>query len=313
VTGGERLSKLLAAAGIGSRRAVDALIAAGRVSVDGRPAVLGERVDPARVQISVDGRPVELVPAAPVYLALHKPPGVTATVRDRFAARTVLDLVPPALAAGRRLFPVGRLDRDSEGLLLLTNDGAWAERVLHPRFGVEREYAVAVERRLGPAELERLRVGVPLAEGLARAVRIRPATPAETRRLLRLVGPGPGATEGGTWYRVVLGSGWKRQLRRMFAAVGVPVRRLVRVRMGPLELGNLPPGAVRALRAAEVAALATGSATTAGRTGRPQPTGSAAATDRARRAPSGGVPSPAWTPPRRVPPRRAGRSSSPKG
>lgn len=311
MTGSERLSKLLAAAGIGSRRAVDALIAAGRVSVDGRPAVLGERVDPARVQISVDGRPVELVPAAPVYLALHKPPGVTATVRDRFAARTVLDLVPPALAAGGRLFPVGRLDRDSEGLLLLTNDGAWAERVLHPRFGVEREYAVAVERRLGPAELERLRVGVPLAEGLARAVRIRPATPAETRRLLRLVGPG--ATEGGAWYRVVLGSGWKRQLRRMFAAVGVPVRQLVRVRMGPLELGKLPPGAVRALRAAEVAALATGSATTAGRTGRPQPTGSASATDRARRAPSGGVPSPAWTPPCRVPPRRAGRSSSPKG
>lgn len=308
-----RLSKLLAAAGLGSRRAVDALIAAGRVAVDGRPAVLGERVDPSRVRVTVDGRPVELVPAAPVYLALHKPAGVTSTVRDRFAARTVLDLVPPPLRAERRLFPVGRLDRDSEGLVLLTNDGAWAERVLHPRFGVEREYAVAVDRRLERAEIERLLAGFRLPEGFVRAVRIRPATSAETRRLLRLVGPGPAGDA--VWYRVVLGAGRKRQLRRMLAAVGRPVRRLVRVRIGPLDLGELAPGAVRPLRAEEVAALAAGAAAPTTR-----PTGrfrsSSAAAEAGPESPparsSAGVRSRAWsTRTRRARVAPPGRSSSP--
>ncbi len=252
---GERLAKLLARAGIGSRRAVDALIAAGRVTVDGRPAVLGERVDPERAQVRVDGRPVDLTPPPPVYLAVHKPVGVTSTVRDRFAARTVLDLVPEAGRRGR-LFPVGRLDRDSEGLLLLTNDGAWAEQVLHPRYGVDREYVVGVDRPLNRAELERLRAGIPLAEGLARVLRVRPATTSEVRRLLTLLGPVRPEEAELAWYRIVLGQGWKRQVRRMFEAVGLPVRRLVRVRIGPLGLGELRPGEVRPLSAAEVAALA---------------------------------------------------------
>lgn len=309
MTRGERLSKLLAAAGLGSRRAVDALIAAGRVAVDGRPAALGERVDPAQVRVTVDGRPVELVPPRPVYLALHKPPGVTSTVRDRFAARTVVDLVPESERTGRRLFPVGRLDRDSEGLVLLTNDGFWAERVLHPRFGVEREYAVGVDRRLAGAELDRLRAGIALPEGTARALRVRPATAAETRRLLELIGPGP-ATQSLVWYRVVLGSGWKRQLRRMVAALGLPVRRLVRVRMGPIELGRLEPGALRHLAPEEVAALAGGSPTAPSGPPRAE-TGSATAAS--SRALPPGVRSPSWS--RRgqgANQRRVSRSSPPR-
>ena len=138
----ERISKVLAAAGVASRRGADALVAAGRVTVDGRAAALGEKVDPATQAIAVDGRPLRTPDARPLYLALHKPAGVTSTVRDRHAERTVVDLVPADLARGGRLYPVGRLDQDSEGLILLTNDGDWAEHVLHPRYEVEREYAV---------------------------------------------------------------------------------------------------------------------------------------------------------------------------
>ena len=140
----DRISKVLAAAGVASRRGADELVAAGRVTVDGRPAVLGEKVDPEVQRVAVDGRDVGAAPTGRIYLALHKPAGVASTVRDRHAPRTVLDLVPAELGRGARLYPVGRLDQDSEGLILLTNDGDWAERVLHPRYGVEREYAVAL-------------------------------------------------------------------------------------------------------------------------------------------------------------------------
>ena len=164
----ERISKVLAAAGVASRRGADELVTAGRVRVDGRPAVLGERVDPETQQIEVD----RIARSArrrrrPIYLALHKPPGVTSTVRDRHAATTVVDLVPPELVRGARLYPVGRLDQDSEGLILLTNDGDWAEHVLHPRYGVEREYAVALARTLNRDQAEALEGGVELAEGVA--------------------------------------------------------------------------------------------------------------------------------------------------
>ncbi len=144
----ERLGKVLAAAGVASRRAADALVEAGRVTVDGRTARLGEKADPALQVVAVDGHPIGASAPSPVHVALHKPAGVTSTVADRHAARTVLELVPPGLVQrGTRLYPVGRLDLDSEGLLVLTNDGAWTERVLHPRHGVEREYAVAVRCR----------------------------------------------------------------------------------------------------------------------------------------------------------------------
>jgi len=154
----ERISKVLAAAGVASRRGADELVAAGRVLVDGRPAQLGERVDPETQAIDVDGRRIAAAAAMapPLYLALHKPAGVTSTTRDRHAMTTVVDLVPPELSRGARLYPVGRLDQDSEGLILLTNDGDWAEHVLHPRYGVEREYAVALSRMLNRDQAEAL-------------------------------------------------------------------------------------------------------------------------------------------------------------
>jgi 23S rRNA pseudouridine2605 synthase len=253
----ERLQKVLAASGVASRRAAEAMIEQGRVRVDGRVARIGERVDPERSAIEVDGIPVG-VGAAHVHLALHKPGGVTSTTGDRHAERTVLDLVPTALVPdGTRLYPVGRLDQDSEGLILLTNDGAWSERVLHPRFGVEREYAVALRAPLTPEQDASLRRGVVLDEGVARlAAPLRGATPAETRKLAELIAPAP--EPGLAWYRAVLVQGWKRQLRRMFAAAGAPVVRLVRVRIGTVRIDGLPSGRSRRLKAPEVRTLGAG-------------------------------------------------------
>jgi 23S rRNA pseudouridine2605 synthase len=251
----ERLQKILAAAGIASRRGSESLIAAGRVTVDGRVATLGEQADPERSRIEVDGRSIETA-AAPVHLALHKPAGITSTVRDPHAERTVLQLLPTALMPpGSRLYPVGRLDRDSEGLVLLTNDGGWAQRVLHPRYGIDREYAVGLEAWLSNDQRRALDAGIQLDEGLALfAHPIRPASTAETDRLVRLLDPIPGQL---AWYRVVLRQGWKRQVRRMFGAVGAPIRRLVRVRIGPVRLDELGSGRYRRLRGAEVRALGT--------------------------------------------------------
>jgi 23S rRNA pseudouridine2605 synthase len=255
----ERLQKVIAAAGLASRRGADALVAAGRVTVDGRRAVVGERVDPALVRITVDGRPLagRQASAAHAYVAVHKPFGVTSTVRDRHAERTVVDLVPATLRSrSGRLFPVGRLDRDSEGLLLLTDDGEWAERVLHPRYGVEREYAVGVDRALDEVQLDELQRGIPLEEGVARIGGLRAATRTETAGVARSIDPPPPPRL--VWYRITLAQGWKRQIRRMLAAVGVPVRRLVRVRVGSVRLGDLRAGDVRALRPDEVRRLGRG-------------------------------------------------------
>jgi 23S rRNA pseudouridine2605 synthase len=253
----ERLQKVLAAAGVASRRASEALIAAGRVRVDGRIATIGEQVDPATARIEVDGLPVG-IGAVRAYVALHKPAGVTSTTRDRHAEATVMDFLPTALVPdGARLYPVGRLDQDSEGLLLLTNDGDWAERILHPRFGVQREYAVALAAPLDDAQARALRAGIPMGEGLATlAAPLRTAAPPDVRTLVGLLDPPPGP--GMTWYQAVLAQGWKRQLRRMFGAVGAPVERLVRVRIGPVRLDGLPSGRARNLRAPEIRALATG-------------------------------------------------------
>jgi 23S rRNA pseudouridine2605 synthase len=256
----ERLQKVIAAAGLASRRGAEALIEAGRVTVDGRIASLGDRADPSLVSIAVDGRPIPR-PAAFVHLVANKPPGVTSTVRDRHAERTVVQLVPPGLLTpGLRLYPVGRLDRDSEGLILLTNDGAWADRLLHPRHGIEREYAIGLRRPLPPGAVAALRDGIELDEGLAAVEHLRPATGIETRRLASQVEPPFDPTLA--WYRATIRQGWRRQLRRMFGAIGEPVARLVRVRIGPVRLDGLSPGAVRTLTSAEVRALPGGAART---------------------------------------------------
>jgi 23S rRNA pseudouridine2605 synthase len=273
----ERIQKVLANAGVASRRASEALVAAGRVRVDGRTASIGQRVDPAAAVIEVDGVAVG-VGVGRTYVALHKPAGVTSTTRDRHAETTVLDLIPTAFVPdGTRLYPVGRLDLDSEGLLFLTNDGEWAERVLHPRFGVQREYAVGVGAELTPDQQKAIAAGVRLEEGVARlAAPLRPASAGETRHLADTLDPSPEAAL--VWYRAVLTQGWKRQLRRMFAALGVPIVRLARVRIGSVWLGDLPSGRARALKEPEIRALAEGQLV-------PRPASSAAGKPRGSKSP----------------------------
>jgi 23S rRNA pseudouridine2605 synthase len=251
----ERLQKALAASGVASRRASEVLIAAGRVTVDGKVAAVGSQVDPEKAIIAVDGRVIGAAAAAE-YLLLHKPAGVTSTVRDRHASRTVMEMLPTALVPeGARLYPVGRLDQDSEGLLVLTNDGAWADRVLHPRHGVEREYALGLRTPLSVDQVALLRAGIQLDEGLATLTGLRATTELETRRLIALLSPPPGEL---TWYRTILAQGWKRQLRRMFGAVGAPIARLVRVRIGPVRIDDLPSGRARRLKAPEIRGLGAG-------------------------------------------------------
>jgi pseudouridine synthase len=197
-------------------------------------ATLGDRADPGRDQLAVDGQTVAAHPQLRFY-ALHKPPGVTTTLRDRHAARSLA----PYLPAGPRVFPVGRLDRESEGLLLLTNDGDLAHRLQHPRYAIEKEYLVQVEGELAPKAARAVAAGVPLEDGVARPVRVGRIERAAGRSSLRLV----------------MNEGRKRVVRRMLAAVGYPVTRLVRIRVGPVRLGDLPPGRVRPLLPDEVAAL----------------------------------------------------------
>jgi 23S rRNA pseudouridine2605 synthase len=229
---GERLQKVLARAGQGSRRVCEDLIAAGRVTVDGEEAVLGRRIDVGTARVEVDGI---LLPVAPdlVYYLLNKPDDVVTTSADTHGRRTVLDLVP----AEPRVFSVGRLDRATEGLLILTNDGALAQLLTHPSHGVEKEYVAEVEGGTpAPGALRDLRQGVELEDGLT--------APAAVGVLA------PGVL------RLVIHEGKNRQVRRMCEAIGHPVRRLVRTRIGPLRDTGLAPGAWRMLTAAEVRGLA---------------------------------------------------------
>ena len=284
----ERLQKLLSRAGIASRRQVEAWIAAGRITVNGRPAVLGTRADPAQDVIAVDGRPLADLDrrlARKRYVMLHKPRGMVTTLRDPQGRPSVGDFLRRNGLHG--LHPVGRLDFDSEGLLLLTDDGELTFALTHPRHEVDKVYHVLVRGPVEAARLRRLRDGVLLDDGPARA------------RVARLVRPRP----GGGWVEVVLREGRKRQVRRMCQAVGWTVVRLVRVAVGPLRLGGLPPGAWRPLTAQEVAALrAAAGLGTQGEEPAPGP----AATGRARPGPGPGAP--AGAPDRAVDPRRRHRS-----
>ncbi|MBW3615096.1 MAG: rRNA pseudouridine synthase [Actinobacteria bacterium] len=228
---GERLQKVLARTGLASRRACEELIAEGRVTVNAEVAELGRRVDPLVDVIEVDGA---LVPVAPglVHYLLNKPAGVVSTAADTHGRSTVVDLVP----ADPRVFPVGRLDADTEGLIVLTNDGELAHRLTHPSFGVEKEYLAHVEGGPGPSALRRLRDGVELDDG--------PTAPAKVARV-----------DAGV-LRITIHEGRNRQVRRMCEAVGHPVLRLVRTRIGPLADRRLKPGEWRPLEAGEVRALA---------------------------------------------------------
>lgn len=229
---GERLQKVLAARGWGSRRVCEDLIAAGRVTVNGDVAVLGRRVDPEVDLVEVDGAPVGTRPGL-VYYLLNKPPGVVTTAMDTHGRPTVVDLVP----AEPRVFPVGRLDADTEGLLVLTNDGELANRIAHPRHGLDKEYLATVAGgQVSPGSIRRLRDGVELDDGVT--------APAKVSQ------PSPGVL------RITIHEGRNRQVRRMCEAVGHPVTRLVRTRIGPLQDRRLAPGAWRSLTRHEALDLA---------------------------------------------------------
>ncbi len=226
----QRLQKILSRAGVASRRAAEELITAGRVTVNDRIATLGASADPETDRIAVDGAPISFPER--VAIALHKPSGYVTTVKDDRGRRTVMDLVPPA--AG--LHPVGRLDYATEGLLLLTNDGALTLALTHPRHEVDKTYLATVVGVPDQADLERLSSGIQLEDGRT--------APAEAR----LEGTAP----GGAIVSLVLHEGRNRQVRRMLEAVGHPVRRLVRTAIGPVRLGDLQPGRWRALSPDEV-------------------------------------------------------------
>jgi 23S rRNA pseudouridine2605 synthase len=232
---GERLQKLLARAGFGSRRACELLIAAGRVTVDDEVAILGTRADPTRARIAVDGVPV-IVDSTRVYWLLNKPAGYVTTASDPQGRPTVVELIP----SEPRAFPVGRLDLDTEGLLLLTNDGELAELLTHPRHGVEKEYLAEVEGTPSPFALRALRQGIELDDGPVQAVRA---------QVVQRSDSGVSAVE------IVVKVGRKRIVRRMCAEIGHPVRRLVRTRIGPLADPKLAPGVWRPLTPVEVRAL----------------------------------------------------------
>ena len=227
-----RIARALALAGIAARRKCEVFILEGLVTVNGETVRdLGRQVEPDKDEIRFRGKPLSSEP--PVYFLLHKPAGYTTTASDPHAEKTVFELLPPEIKA--RLFPVGRLDRDSTGLLLFTNDGDLANRLTHPRYGVGKWYEVTLDRPLDPRARARVLRGVPLEEGPARAERVEAVSARTVRLLLR--------------------EGRKREIRRIFQQVGYRVEALCRTDFGPLKLGSLPPAKGRMLTPPEVAQL----------------------------------------------------------
>lgn len=231
----ERLHKVLAHAGVESRRAAEEMILAGRITVNGEVCrILGTKVDPERDSIAVDGRSIPRR-VKMVYMMLNKPAGYITTVFDPEQRATVMDLVP----RNARIYPVGRLDANSEGLILLTNDGEFANALAHPRYAYEKEYHVSVPGTIREEDLQQLRGGVAIEGGKT--------SPAGVRVL---------SSDGKiTWLSITIHEGRNRQIRRMLHALGYRVDRLIRVRVGPLWLGSLPRGSFRHLTPAEVRKL----------------------------------------------------------
>jgi 23S rRNA pseudouridine2605 synthase len=240
---GERLSRFLAHAGITSRRHAEELIAAGHVQVNGVTVTTqGTRINPETDTVLLDNKPVRTT-SKHVYLLLHKPIGYVSTVRDPQGRPTVLDLLPAELRA-LRVYPVGRLDIDSSGLLLLTNDGDFAFHLTHPRYSMQKHYQALVQGCPSESSLIALRSGVTIVEDKGQNHKTAPAQVS----LLRKAGPD-------CWLSLTIHEGRKRQVRRMLAAVGHPVLELSRVGIGPLELGVLPVGTWRYLTSEEVKSL----------------------------------------------------------
>lgn len=234
----ERIQKIMARAGIGSRRACEKIIEQGFVTVNGQKARLGMKADPAKDIIEVKGEPIRKSEET-VYIALHKPRGVISAAKSPDPRPTVLDLVEHS----GRLYPVGRLDIESEGLILLTNDGALAQRLTHPRYGHEKEYSVLVARRPDEKQLNAWRNGVVLEDGY----RTKPVK-------VRVTG-----TKGkGAWLKVIMKEGRKRQIREMGRLTGLPIVQITRTRIGNLRLGNLKPRQWRYLSPQEIESLKKG-------------------------------------------------------
>lgn len=226
------MQKILARAGVASRRTAETIIAAGRIRVNGRTVTeLGAKADLRRDRITIDGKPLPVAPL--VYVLLHKPTGVVTTLSDPEGRPTVRDLVPHVR---HRVFPVGRLDFNSSGLVLLTNDGELAVRLMHPRYGVRKVYLAKVKGEPAPETVARLAQGVRLEEGLTAPAAVRVVRKQDDK----------------TWLELELTEGRKHEVRRMCLAVGHPVEKLRRVALGPLALGKLPPGAARDLTDREV-------------------------------------------------------------
>jgi len=239
----ERLQKILARAGHGSRRSAEALITAGRVTVNGaRVTELGARADPAVDRIELDGQPLRLE-APHIYLVMNKPAGLLTAVRDPRGRRTVMELLPRDLPP--HVFPVGRLDRDTEGLLLFTDDGELAHRLAHPRYEIEKEYHALVAGAPPPRALDSLRRGVEIEGGRTAPAAVDAVRPPHGHK----------PRDGHTWLRLVIHEGRKRQVRLMCATIGHPVRALVRTRLSDVVIGRLPAGKTRPLSQRELASL----------------------------------------------------------
>ncbi len=230
----ERLQKVISKAGLMSRRAAEQLISQGRISIDGRIAVLGDRVDPMSQRVLMDGVPIPVAPDLRTYL-VNKPLGVISTADDPQGRETVVDLVRSDV----RVWPIGRLDADSEGLILVSNDGELTNRVTHPRYGVTKTYTVVVKGLPSKSTVRRLTEGVDLDDGPAAAVSARIVDRSNDTTMLELV----------------MNEGRNREIRRMCDAIGHPVVRLVRTAIGPLADRSLRPGAVRDVAPGEVSEL----------------------------------------------------------
>ncbi len=234
LVGAQRLQRVMAAAGIGSRRECEVIIEEGRVEIDGQIVTqLGVKVDPSNQKIFVDGEPLVIEPLQ--YFMLNKPAGIVSTSRDPSGRARVIDLIQTE----KRVYNVGRLDQSSEGLILVTNDGELANRLTHPRYGIEKKYHVQVVGVPAPEDLRALEKGVYLAEGKAKAT---------SAKFLRKV-------KNTSWIEIMLAEGRNREIRRMLASIGNKVRTLKRVAIGPLKLGDLPIGAHRKLTASELKSL----------------------------------------------------------
>ncbi len=233
------MQKLLSRAGVGSRRACEKLILDGHIAVNNELVIsLPVLVDPEEDRVAIDGKPVRISPEGKIYAMLNKPKGVVCTASDEHGRKTVLDLLPKG-AIRERIFPVGRLDKDSQGLLLLTNDGELTKKLTHPSYGVERVYLTEVAGHVDGTIVEEMLKGVWLAEGKAKASRVKIVKRGSTRSVLE----------------ITLREGKNRQVRRMLAKLGLPVRKLTRIRMGPLTLKGIGIGRIRRLTPAEITSL----------------------------------------------------------